>query len=542
MQLRPYQSRALDELWAWFAVHREGHPIVNAAVGSGKSVMIAALCQRAIAEYPSTRIKVLVHQKELLEQNFDKLHRIWPTASMGVYSAAFGRKDLGRKVTFATIGSIYKSAHKLGRVDLILADECHLISTKQAGMWRSFIQDLSTYSPGVRVVGWTGTDFRGNGVYLTDGPDPLFTHVAARVTMRELLDLGYLAPLVPATTLARVDDGSIRTVGDDYNVGDLAKAADKAELVAATCSEMVGLAAGRRRCLVFCVTIEHAEHVRDELARRGESAAIVSAETPKAERDATIRAYRRGEYRWLANVAVLTTGFDVPEVDFIGLLRKTKSPVLYVQIAGRGMRCVGANIDESRRNGKADCLWADFTDTTERMGPVDAIQGRPATVGRSGGAPFKICPDCGNPNPTAASHCCVCGFKFPEPERINHRKNASGAAVLSDQVPQVETVRVERVRYALHQKMQSPSSLRVEYMSGPLVVAKEWVAFDHEGRARFRAEQWWKERALIDEVPPSTKDAVAWLDYDQDILRRPVEIIISTGEKFPVVQGYRWAD
>lgn len=543
MQARNYQSRVDEELWAWFQAHGEGNPIVAACVGAGKSFMIAALSKRAVREYPDTRILVLVHQKELLEQNVGKINRVWPSASLGIYSASFGRKQLGRQVTFATIGSIYKDAHKLGRIDLVLADECHLISTKEAGMWRKFLKDLSTYCPAVRVIGWTGTDFRGNGVFLTDGKEPLFTHVATRVSMRELLDLGYLAPLIPAHTKAHIDTDAVRMLGDDYVVHELAKVTDKAELVQATCKEIVELASSRRRWLVFAVTVEHATHVRDELVRLGVAAAMVSAETPKAERDATIHAFRTGTYRCLVNVAVLTTGFDVPEVDFIALLRATRSPVLYVQIAGRGMRCLGENIVESRANGKADCLWADFTDTTERMGPVDTIKGRPATNGgKPGEAPRKICPECGNPNPTAVPLCTYCGFKFPEPERVKHRRIASGAAVLSDQEIQLETVLIERVRYASHYKQDQPDSLRVEYMKGPLVVAKEWVCFSHSGRARMRAEQWWRERAMIDELPLTTKDALEWLNYDSKILRTPMAIIINASEEYPVVTGYRWSD
>jgi len=95
MNLRPYQQRTLDELWAWFTKHDGGNPIVEAAVGAGKSLMIAALAQRADTEFQGTRILVLVHQKELLEQNVDKLLKIWPRASVGLYSAAIGKKELG---------------------------------------------------------------------------------------------------------------------------------------------------------------------------------------------------------------------------------------------------------------------------------------------------------------------------------------------------------------------------------------------------------------------------------------------------------------
>lgn len=538
MQPRDYQLRVSDELWAWFQRHPHGDPIVEAAVGAGKSLMIAMVVQRADAEYAGTRAIVVVHQKELLEQNVEKLLAVWPRADVGIYSAAKGKKQLGRQLTYATIGSVYKQAHRLGRIDLVLCDECHLISPKDAGMWRSFIGELRQYNPHMRVIGWTGTPFRGNGVWLTAGDEALFTSVATRVPMRELLDRGYLTPLVPAATTARIDTSGVRTSGDDYVISELARAADQEHLVRETCAEIVRLGAERQRWLVFAVTIEHAEHVRDELRRLGVAAEMVSAETPKAVREVLIRRFRGGEIRCLVNVAVLTTGFDVPAIDFIALLRATKSPVLYVQIAGRGMRL---------SPGKTDCLWADFTDTTSRLGPVDAITGRLPTNRKGDGAPVKLCETCGSQNPTAALFCVDCGAPFPPPERIKHGALASDAAVLSDQASnvRVETVPVAQVRYRLHAKDGSPDSVRVEYMGDLLTIAREWVCFSHEGYARVKAERWWRQRAAPEvPVPGSTDEALEWIEWSKTnghpLLREPREIVVNSAAKYPEILQYRW--
>lgn len=531
MKLRDYQARALDELWDWFGRHEGGNPIVEACVGAGKSLMIAALAQRADAQHPGTRVLVLVHQKELLEQNIEKLLKIWPTADVGLYSAAIGKKQMGRQLTYATIGSIYKQAHRLGRIEIVLADECHLINPKEAGMWRSFISDLARYNPHTRVIGWTGTPFRGNGVWLTAGDDALFTNIPTRVTMKELLELKFLSPLVPAPTVARVDARDVRTSGDDYVISELAKVTDRADLVEATCQEIVELARDRKRWLVFAVTIEHAEHVRDALQRRGVTAAVVSSETQKQERAALIAAFRGGRIRCLVNVAVLTTGFDVPEVDFIALLRATKSPVLYVQIAGRGMRIA---------DGKTDCLWADFTDTTIEMGPVDEVKGRMPSTKRKGDAPSKLCPECGSQNPAASPECIDCGFEFPEPERIKHGDRASSAAILSDQRESFETVPVTDVRYVLHIKPGSPQSLRVDYYAGMLRAVSEWVCLSHDGYARKKAEAWWRARTKIDFIPSSSEEAIEWLRYDQNIIRKPEQLLVARGSKYPSIVGYKW--
>ena len=550
MILRPYQRQALDGLYAWFQRHPEGNPLVAAAVGAGKSVMIAALCQEAIQQWPETRIVMCVPSLELCQQNLDKLLTIWPEAPASVYSAAMGRKELGTSIVYATIGSIYKIAHQLGRVDLLLIDECHLLGERETGMYRTLISDLSGYCPDLRVVGWSGTIFRGNGIYLTDQEAPLFHGTAASVTMRHLLDTGYLAPLTTQATATKIATEGVGMRSGDYIVSQLAAVSDQSHLVASACQEIVTLAAERKRWLVFAVTVEHAQHIQQALSDLGIACAVVSGVTPKAERQEAIADFRSGKLRALVNVAVLTTGFDVPEVDCIALLRATKSPVLYTQILGRGMRIAP---------DKADCLVLDFTDTIASLGPVDAIKGRakPLTKG-SAAAPYKVCPECGSHNATALLVCLDCGYEFPPPERINHGVYASNAAVLSSQLAKPNIVRypVDRVTYHRHVKPGSPDSMRVEYWSGLRVVAKEWVCFEHGGMAGYKAKQWIKFRA---------RDAIASADYQTgncttsgalELLHgdgpsdgspwlhfaTPEAINVNESGKFPEITSFEWAN
>lgn len=499
MQLRPYQLRVLDDLWAWFERHGDGDPVVEACVGAGKSVLIAELCRRVIEQVPGTRILMVVHVKELIEQNLAKLLQVWPGAPVGVYSASVGSRHLGRAITYATIGSVAKRAHELGQVDIMLIDECHLVSPSEATMYRRLIDELRRYCPAMRVVGWTGTAFRGDGVWLTQ--QGLFTHVAARVSMVELLRDGYLSPLVTAPIETRIDTEGVRTSGGDYVVKALAEASDQAAKVSAACAELVRLAAQRRKWLVFAVTVAHAQHVADELRQvHGVACDVVSADTPRQEREAIIRNFRAGTLRAVVNVAVLTTGFDVPELDCIVLLRATLSPVLYVQIAGRGMRTAP---------GKENCLWLDFTDTTERLGPVDAIKGRPRP--EPGNAPFKHCPECGSTNAAGAAVCSSCGHEFPppaEPDRVQHGTQASAAAVITPAEPTVHTI--SEVTYSRHDGREGKvATLRVDYWAGFKRVASEWVCLEHpSGWARNRAVQWWWARAGGAPVPGDIEQAL----------------------------------
>lgn len=533
IELRPYQSRAMTELLDWFPAHPGGHPIIDAAVGSGKSVMLAWLCEHALTSYPGTRIIMLVPTKELLEQNLGKLLEIWPEAPVGIVSASVGksaakRSIIDHQITIATIGSLYKHAAKIGHIDLLIVDECHAIPGGDLGMYRAFITDMHKYCPDMRVIGATGTPFRGSGVWLTAVEDAIFTDIACRVTMDELLAEGYLAPLTTTATAAKLDASGVRTVGGDYVVSDLAKAIDRPELVAATCAEAVRLAADRNKWLVYCVTVEHAEHVLAELHLLGIAAELVVGTTPKAERAASIARFRSGQIRALVSVAVLTVGFDVPDVDCIVLLRNTQSPVLYVQILGRGMRIAP---------GKTDCLVLDFTDTVERMGPVNKVKGR-LPKKTKGEAPIKVCDECGALNPISAKECHLCGTLFPVEETEPHSTRASTALVLDVGAPRINDYEVSEVKYGVHRKPGKPESLRVEYWSGLRRIATEWVCLSHEGYARQKAEAWWYRRSY-GAAPESTMQAWDWIESGYQ-LEAPVGIRINESGKYPEIIGYIW--
>ncbi|MFA5149113.1 MAG: DEAD/DEAH box helicase family protein, partial [Candidatus Omnitrophota bacterium] len=122
--LREYQTRSINMLYTWFERHPSGNPCLVLPTGSGKSVIIAELCRDAIQSWPETRILVLSHVKELLEQDADKILAVWPEAPVGIYSASIGMKRLAEPITVAGIQSIRKRASEVGHIDLVIVDEC----------------------------------------------------------------------------------------------------------------------------------------------------------------------------------------------------------------------------------------------------------------------------------------------------------------------------------------------------------------------------------------------------------------------------------
>ena len=80
---------------------------------------------------------------------------------------------------------------------------------------------------------------------------------------------------------------------------------------------------------------------------------MVTGETPKAERKQIVADFKARRFKYLVNIAVYTTGFDVPHVDTIAILRATESASLLQQIIGRGMRL---------HDEKFDCLVLDYAE------------------------------------------------------------------------------------------------------------------------------------------------------------------------------------
>jgi len=539
MNLRPYQQRSLDQLYTWW-VQRPGvteTPIVVMPTGSGKSVVIAELCRLLFDTWPQEhpRTVVLVPSKELAEQNAAKLRAMLPShLSVGYYSASLGQKMPSADVIVATIGSIYRDAHLLGNIKVVIVDECHLINPDgaEAGRFRKFLTELARLCS-FRVVGYTATPFRGNGVWLTDGKDPLFTGIACTVTAQELLDSNHLAPLVrPMDAMAtRIDTAGIKTTSGDYNLGELA---DRVQTyLPAAAREACTLAAGRKKWISFTATVDNATTLVDLLRAQGIAAVLVCGETPAQQRAESIADFRAGRLRCLVTVLALATGFDVPDVDCILWLRPTQSPVLYVQGAGRGMRIA---------DGKTDCLWLDFSDTTERLGPVDAIRGRKKRKGGDDqGAPFAICPECGeHVIPASSMFCTACGAQMRE-EEPEQARGASNAAIMAHQVaPKIHTYPVDRVEYAQHPGRDGkPDSLRVDYYSGLRRVASEWVCIFHGGFAGEKARGWWKTRDRFLELwPKDIQDAVRIAEKDQFL--DPTAITVNETGRYPEIIRHQW--
>ncbi len=521
LTLRPYQQAAITSIYGYFQENK-GNPLVVIPTAGGKSLVMAAFIEGVLKAWPDQRILIVTHVRELIAQNHAEMIGLWPEAPAGIYSAGLGKREAQARVLFAGIQSIHRRAHEVGHTDLVLIDEAHLIPGNSSTMYRRFLDGLTRINPALKVIGLTATPFRVDSGMLHQGKNALFTDIAFEAPVRDLIDAGYLSPLVSKHPNTRLDVSKVGTRAGDFIQRDLAAAVDQEAITRAAVSEIIEHGRDRKSWLAFCSGVEHARHVAEEFVRQGISCRTIFGDTPKEERDAIIAAFKRGDIRALASMGVLTTGFNAPAVDLIALLRPTKSAGLYVQMVGRGTRLAP---------GKENCLVLDFAGNVRRHGPIDLV--RPRRPGEAGGgeAPTKICPECDSIVALSATDCPDCGHVFPEREV----KIAPTAATLPVLSPKVQWLPVHGVSYSRHDKRGGKPSLKVTYSCG-LKSYSEWVCIEHHGYPRQKAAEWWRTRAPGCPVPLTVDQAIA----EAARLARPSAISVRPSGRYVEISGYRF--
>jgi DNA repair protein RadD len=552
--LRDYQEYAVQAIFNYFASN-SGNPIISCPTGTGKSVIIGEFVRRAMNLYPKTRILMLTHRKELIQQNLQNLLKMWPTAPAGVYSAGLKRKEHQHPITFAGIQTIYRKAVLFGHIDIVLIDECHLVSPKEDTTYKSFINDLKLCNPKLKLVGFSATPYRLKMGMLTD-EGGLFSDVPFDLSSRDsfnwLIQQGWLVPLVPKKMQNMLDVSNVRIQGGEFNQTELQEAVDRESVTYAALKEAVAVAHDRKHWLVFASGIEHAEHVATQLDSLGVDAVVVHSKLEESVRDRRIEDFSKGRHRAIVNNNILTTGYDYPDIDCIVMLRPTASPGLWVQMCGRGTRplsyisqieSVEGRLAAIQESAKPNCLVLDFAGNTARLGPInDPVLPRRPGRGAPAPPPVRLCEHCDCYSHAASRFCEHCGAEFPRMVKIS--TTASIAELIAGPVPGAlpivpvpeEVFDVQHVTYKLHSKIGKPDSMRVDYYCG-LQRFSEFVCLDHGGRATHNAKRWWQARCPWG-VPPSVAEGMLAIDS----LKRPVKIKVRMEKKYGKVVDYEFAE
>lgn len=344
-KLRDYQQKASDAAVSFFNNKaKKTNAIMVLPTGSGKSLIIADIAARL-----DGHTLVFQPSKEILEQNFKKLCS-YGILDCSIYSASFNSKEISR-ITFATIGSVKNHPELFTHFKNIIVDECHLVNPKE-GMYKDFFEAVKC-----KVLGLTATPYRLSSSrdfgsmlkFITRTKPHVFSEVIYHVQVSTLLDMGYLAKLnyYPMDKELKKYNGNEfkecnlkrNSTGADYTDRSVQKEYERIDfysyIVHIVQRLMNPKAGGKRKgILVFTRFLKEAERLTMSIP----GCVIVSGDTPKKERERILEMFKVGEIPVVANVGVLTTGFDYPELDTVVMARPTMSLAMYYQIVGRCIR------------------------------------------------------------------------------------------------------------------------------------------------------------------------------------------------------------
>jgi DNA repair protein RadD len=386
-ELRSWQVEAIDNLRGSL---RRGHkrPILQAPTGVGKTALSAAVIRLALDK--GKRAVFSVPAISLIDQTIQSFWRDG-IRDVGVMQQSHHLTDPSKPVQVCSVQTLARRADP--ETDLVIVDEAHLRS-KHIEAWMT-----RTKAPfiGLSATPWT----RGLGSHFDD--------LVVAMTTRQAIDEKLLTPFrvfgpdSPDTT-------GIKVTAGDYQIDQASKRMQEKRLVANIAETWLEKGKGLAT-LCFCVDRAHAKKVQQEFLDAGVLAAYQDAFTPADERRDIKEKFHRGAYPVVCSVGTLILGVDW-DVRCIIWARLTKSPILFCQGIGRGLRLA---------EGKDSLLILDHAGTHDKLGFVDEIHrdhlhdGKTSEAEAKTGPLPKKCPQCSFIRPPKISKCPNCGFQATAP-------------------------------------------------------------------------------------------------------------------------------
>lgn len=445
MNLRDYQINAVDAVWE--RLHSHNTALCIASTGAGKSEIFIEIIKRAIEIKPSLKFVILVQKISLARQTAKRLKKV--VNSVTVYSSSIGR-NLDGSVIVATIQSIYNQ--KIDGLSCIIVDEVHNADFK-SGRYADFL----ALNPS-KMIGFTATPFNSRGKIYGEGKK--FEQIDFKIGLAELITKGHLVKPTMKRVEHQLDISKLRIRVGEFRQEDVEKLVSDKNKIREQIEDALTRMEGRKQVVWACASIQHCEDVNEMLKEFKEKSVCLHSKMSKEQRELAHFDFEQEHARHLVFVSIVSEGYDHPPIDCVVLMRPMRSPVLYVQTVGRGLR---------PSEGKENCLVLDYGKVIETIGPLDdpTIREAGTRIPKTESLKMKFCKKCLEYLPMTAAFCPVCNYQFiSKPKDVT--KNTSykpneNASLLSDPKRIIE----ENIKNVILKKYTSKNGnacLMIEYI------------------------------------------------------------------------------
>lgn len=325
------QKRALDNLNR-LRYSGEDKALVIAATGTGKTYMSAF----DVINYKPKKMLFLAHREEILRSAEKTFKKLVKNKQKTTGLLAGNRKNVNADYLFATIKSINLHLVEFNKKEFeyIVIDEAHHSSSE------SYKKVMEYFEPKF-LLGMTATPERCDNESIFDIFD---NNVALEVRLREALELNLVIPFhyFGITDIEGIDLSDV----DIDDVAEISKRLKVNKRVDFIIEKMnfYGFDGEKRKCIGFCVGIDHAEYMADEFNKRGIKSLCLTGENSPEEREKCIKRLESDEddLQVIFTVDIFNEGVDIPSINLVLMLRPTNSPIIFIQQLGRGLRKYGA--------------------------------------------------------------------------------------------------------------------------------------------------------------------------------------------------------
>jgi len=363
-QIRYYQEVAVNRVIEQI-LKGEKRILINLATGTGKTFIAFQVVWKLVKSgfFANQRVLFIADRVVLKNQAYNAFEPFSETAGDVRAEIDAGSVPQGRQIYFGIYQGLYAPTSDGLRTfetlphdffDLIIIDECH---RSGFGTWNEILRHF----PNAIQLGMTATPKRSDNIdtFAYFG-EPVFSY-----SLGQGIDDGFLANYKVHKVKTNLDvegldlDRATREGAevyippdaeprDHYDTPDFERQVTMPDRVEKHCLHLSRLLKdfGRtEKTIVFCVSQEHAEQVRDLLNKLNAdlniaeyAVRIVSEEADAQDLLEKFQTVERPTPVIATTVDLLTTGVDAPSVRNIVFFKTIASPTVFKQIIGRGSR------------------------------------------------------------------------------------------------------------------------------------------------------------------------------------------------------------